>query len=458
MAAETSLAALVRALPEAERRKLLDALSAPAAEELRFAWRFWARPSQLSPWSPARGAAARAAALARWTGAVWICGRGYGKTRIGAESTIEEARADPTMRASLIGRTAADVRDVMVEGESGILARSPPSFRPVYEPSKRRLRWPNGATATTFSADQPDQLRGPQSSWIWADEIAAWQYRDTWDQARFGLRLGAHPRFVATTTPRPTSIVRELLADERVRVVRGSTYDNAANLAPDYLSQIRRRYEGTTLGRQEIHAEVFDESPGALWQRARLDSLRAANAPPLVRVVVAIDPAVTAGEDSDETGIVVAGVCRDRALWVLEDASGRMSPGDWATRAIDAYRRHKADRIVAEANNGGDMVADVLRTRDRSAAVTLVHASRGKLTRAEPVSALYEQGRAHHVGVFRELEDQLCTWVPGMGSPDRLDALVWAGTELVIDAVDVGTIAPTDGLDREWPLDAMGRG
>lgn len=353
------------------------------------------------------------------------------------------------MRAALIGRTAADVRDVMVEGESGILAKSAPGFRPTYEPSKRRLTWPNGAMATTYSADQPDQLRGPQHSWAWADELAAWPYRDTWDQVQFGLRLGAHPRFAVTTTPRPTSLVRELLKDPRVFVVRGSTYDNASNLAPDFLAKMRKRYEGTTLGRQELHAEVFDEAPGALWKRSRIDELRRLVVPDLVRIVVAIDPAITASEDSDETGIVVAGRCRDFSLWTIEDVSGRYSPDEWARKAIDAFVRWKADRLVAEANQGGDMVEDVIRQRDRDVPIRLVHASRGKATRAEPVAALAEQGRAHHVGSHPALEDQLCTWVPGMPSPDRMDAYVWAGTDLVIDAHDVPLPAPDDGeLDR----------
>lgn len=444
----------------------MEALSPAEADALLASWGFWARPSQLSPWSPVHGAAARTAALLRWSGAMWCAGRGYGKTRIGAESTIEEARADPTMRAALIGRTAADVRDVMVEGESGILARSPADFRPVYEPSKRRLTWPNGAQATTYSADTPDQLRGPQNSWAWADELAAWPYRDTWDQVRFGLRLGAHPRYLVTTTPRPTSLVRELLADRRCAVTRGSTYDNAANLARDFLTTLQRRYEGTTLGRQEIFAEVFDEAPGALWRRvAMLDAHRVTAAPALHRVVVAVDPAVTATEESDETGIVVAGVARVGDVphgYTLRDLSGRHTVDAWATTALRAVYEHQADRIVAEANQGGDMVADVLRHRDlvidgrtvlrgRDVPITLVHASRGKLTRAEPVAGLYEQGRWHHVGVFAQLEDQLCNWVPGHESPDRLDALVWAGFALIVDTTDVTTVGPS-ALDRASPL------
>lgn len=452
-----SRASWVASLPEATRRRWIQSLSPAEAEALTYSWGFWARPQQLSPWSPQRGREARLAGLARWSGALVLAGRGFGKTRMGGCSTNEEAEADPQMRAALIGRTAADVRDVMIEGESGILQTSRPDFRPTYEPSKRRLTWPNGAQATTYSADTPDQLRGPQHTWAWADEVAAWPYRDTWDQVQFGLRLGAHPRWMATTTPRPTSLIRELLKDPRVLVVRGSTYDNASNLAPDFLAKMRARYEGTTLGRQELYAEVFDEAPGALWKRAAmLDAHRVKVAPPLHTIVVAVDPAVTATEESDETGIVTAGIGGDPAAphgYTLADDSGRYTPDGWATAALTAYHRHRADRIVAEANQGGDMVADVLRHRDlvidgrtvlrgRDVPITLVHASRGKLTRAEPVAGLYEQGRVHHVGMLAALEDQLCQWVPGHASPDRLDALVWAYTALIVDGYVYGSASP----------------
>ncbi len=411
-----------------------------------------------------------------------IAGRGYGKTRVGAETTIEEVKEQRSaFRGHLIARTAGDVRDVVVEGESGILARSPPDFRPVYEPSKRRLSWPNGAVATTFSADQPDALRGPQCSWIWADELAAWTYRETWDQARFGLRLGAQPRALVTTTPRPTSLVREIVKDPGAYVTRGSTYDNAANLAPGFLAAMKRRYEGTTIGRQELRAEILDETPGALWRRADIDRRRVDAAPELARIVVAIDPATTSGEESDETGIVVVGLGRVRTIksavfaaagpaglgivtteipiepthaYVLEDLSGRHTPDGWARIAIEAYRRHSADRIVAEVNQGGDLVEATLRHAPggREAAYRAVRASRGKVARAEPVAALYERGVVHHVGALPGLEDQLVTWVPGQPSPDRLDALVWALTEIVLDGPDGTPISADSGsLDVESP-------
>ncbi|MEI6065554.1 MAG: terminase family protein, partial [Pseudanabaena sp. ELA748] len=339
------------------------------------------------------------------------------------------------LRIALVAATSADVRDVLVEGESGLLAIAPPHARPVYEPSKRRLTWPNGVIATTYSADEPDRLRGPQHDAGWCDELAAWRYPDAWDQLMFGLRLGTDPRVVVTTTPRPTPLVRQLVRSPSTHVTRGSTYDNRANLAPAFFDQIVTRYEGTRLGRQELNAEILDDAPGALWSRAMLDGSRVDRAPlALRRVVVAVDPAVTSTESSDETGIVVAGVGTDGHGYVIADHTGKYSPADWARLAVRLYREHKADRIVAESNQGGDMVAHTIRTVDPGAPVKLVHASRGKRTRAEPVVALYEQGRVHHVGVLAALEDQLCTWDASTSeaSPDRLDALVWALTDLVV--------------------------
>ncbi len=321
----------------------------------------------------------------------------------------------------------------MVEGESGILAIAPPWNRPHYEPSKRRVTWPNGAIATLYSADEPERLRGPQHDLAWPDELGAWRYPETWDMLMFGLRLGSKPRAVVTTTPRPTRLIRDLIASPTTVVTRGSTYDNRANLAPAFFEQIIRKYEGTRLGRQELYAEVLDDVPGALWTRATLEAARAqAPAPDLVRVVVAIDPAVTSGEDSDETGIIVAGKDANGHAHVLADRSCRMSPDGWATRAITALDEFKADRIVAEVNNGGDLVEATIRTVRRNAPYTKVHASRGKRVRAEPIAALYEQARVTHHGDLSALEDQMLTFLPegSDASPDRVDALVWALTEL----------------------------
>ncbi len=325
----------------------------------------------------------------------------------------------------------------MVEGESGILNISPAWNRPEYEPSKRRLTWPNGAIATCFSADEPERLRGPQFDAAWCDEVAAWRYPLAWDMLMFGLRLGTNPRCVITTTPKPTKLIRELLARKDVAVTRGSTKENAANLAPAFLNQIMGRYAGTRLGRQELDAELLDDVPGALWTHDVIDRARIAQAPQLVRIVVAIDPSGSGNDEADECGITVAGSDGKGHGYVLEDLSGRFAPTEWAQRAIAAYHRHKADRIVAEINFGGQMVEATLRAVDPSIPFTAITASRGKVLRAEPVSAFYEQSRVHHVGSFAELEDQMCGFASNFNratagySPDRVDALCFAVTELL---------------------------
>jgi len=392
----------------------------------------WARPDQLPP----------SGTWQRW---LILAGRGWGKTRTGAEWVRDRALRDPGCRVALVARTAADVRDVIVEGESGILAVHAPGERPTWEPSRRRLTWPNGSMATTYSADVPDQLRGPQHHYAWADELASWERPDTWDQLIFGLRLGITPQVVVTTTPRPTPIIRALLTAPGTVVTRGRTLDNRANLAPGVVADLQRRYGGTRLGRQELDGEVLTDTPGALWTWDRIDAARVTVAPQLRRVVVAIDPAVSAGEGSDETGIIVCGIGFDGRGYVLEDASGKYSPDGWARRAVHLAAEHKADRIVAEVNNGGQLVEHTLRTVDRAVAYKAVHASRGKATRAEPVAALYEQGRVSHIGRLDALESQMTGWDPSTStkSPDRIDALVWALTELMVSApgtVQTGTI------------------
>lgn len=362
-----------------------------------------------------------------------MAGRGFGKTRTGAEWIRSRVETDKFGRLALVGATAADVRDIMVEGESGILAVSPPWFRPTYEPSKRRLTWPNGAMATTFSAEEPDRLRGPQHELLWADELGVWKYPEAWHMALLGLRVGPHPQAVVTTTPKPIKILLDLVGSKRCVVTGGSTYENADNLAPSFLEQIVSQYEGTTIGQQEIYAQLLKELPGALWRRDQIAGLRLRIAPELARIVVAVDPAVTSTEESSETGIIVAGLGIDRQGYVLADLSCRKSPDGWARVAVEAYRRWQADRVVAEVNNGGDLVETVVRTVDAQVSYKSVHASRGKRVRAEPVAALYEQKRIHHVGNFEALEDQMCMFTPNSStSPDRLDALVWAMTELML--------------------------
>lgn len=376
-----------------------------------------------------------------------MAGRGFGKTRTGAEWARLRVESGKYGRLALVAPTAADARDVMVEGESGILAISPPHNRPLYEPSKRRLTWNNGTIATTYSADEPDRLRGPQHDAAWCDEIATWKYPDAWDMLMFGLRLGPDPRSVATTTPRPVRLVRDLIAHPTTAITRGSTYDNAINLAPAFLDQIVAKYEGTRLGRQELEGALLDDVPGALWERGQIDKLRRPRPADLARIVVAIDPAMTSGEDADETGIVVAGTgncdCAgkpERHGFVLADLTTRDTPDGWARRAVGAYHEQRADRIVAEVNNGGEMVQHTIRTVDPRVSYKAVHASRGKRVRAEPVAALYEQGKVHHVRGVRlaDLEDQMCNFVPDDygSSPDRVDALVWAITELMIEGRD----------------------
>ncbi len=366
-------------------------------------WRSKARLAQLPP-------------QGSWNVWILLAGRGFGKTWVGSSYINELAESGRAKRIGLIAGTAGDARDVMIEGESGILNTAPSWCRPEYEPSKRRLTWPNGAIATAFSSEESDRLRGPQTDFIWGDELASWSdAQSTWDMAMFGLRLGTHPRCVVTMTPRPIKLLKDLLKREGddVVVTRGSTFDNAANLAPPFLEAIRKRYEGTRLGRQELNAELLSDTPGALWQQDWIDRDRVEALPwgNLTRIVVAIDPAVTSGEDADETG---------------------------ATKAINLYRKHHADRIIAEVNNGGALVENTIRSVDPNVSYRAVHASRGKVTRAEPISALYEQGKVHHVGTFQQLEDQLCAFTSDFSrasagySPDRLDALVWAITELTL--------------------------
>jgi phage terminase large subunit-like protein len=389
------------------------------------AWAAIARPEQLPPDGDWR---------------TWLiqAGRGWGKTRTGAETIVSWVAAGYARRIAVVGQTNADVRDLSVRA---LLAAAGPQV--VYTETKHhRLLWPNGAEALGFSAEEPDSLRGYEFDTAWADELAAWPYPDAWHQLQFGLRVG-WARAIVTTTPRPTSLLRIISADPRTMVTRGRTIENAANLSSDALRHFLERYGGTRLGRQELDAEMLDDVEGALWRRDRIDDLRVAAAPDLVRIVVAIDPAVSSSEDADETGIVVAGKGIDGHGYLLADLSGRSSPDGWARQAVAAYQSWKADRIVAEVNNGGDLVEATIRTVDRAVPYMAIHASRGKRTRAEPIAALYEQGRIHHVGAYSALEDELCTALPegGSGPDDRLDALVWAFTELHI----VGSVLDEPG-------------
>ena len=411
-------------------------------------WRVWARDEQLAP-------------VGSWFAWLVLAGRGFGKTRTGAEWVLERVRAG-AKRIALVAPTAADARDTMVEGESGILARAHPSERPLYEPSKRRLTWPRyGAIATCFAAEKPDRLRGPQHDTAWCDELGAWKYpQATWDMLVFGMRLG-DPRVCVTTTPRPIPTLKDILRDPATAITRGSTYDNASNLAARFLARLKRKYEGTRLGLQELLAQMLEDTPGALWTTSLLERNRVKIAPALRRIVIAVDPQAAdpkragASEEDAETGIVAAGVDDGGDGYVLRDASGHLSPGDWGERAVLLFDELGGDRIVGEANNGGAMVEYVVRSAAEKlhregkrptphVSFQLVHASRGKHTRAEPIAALDEQKRIRHVGYFGELEPQMTTWVPGQKSPDRMDARVWALTALMLEDTGSTTAAQID--------------
>ncbi len=473
-------------------KNYVDRVSDQEFADLRSKWHFWARPNQIAP-------------LGDWTFWLLLAGRGFGKTRTGAEWVNERVQKGISKRIALVGPTAADVRKVMVEGESGLLAISPPWNRPTFEPSKLQVTWPNGAIAQLFSAEEPERLRGPQCDTFWADELAAWKkLQETWDMLQFGFRLGHDPRGVITTTPKPLPIVRSQVADDRdlpeakrgqnwtgqTVVTRGSTYENKANLAPKFFQQVVTKYEGTRLGRQELEAHILDDMPGALWQRTNIDANRisAITLPPiykeegvipgldvgledievlrgaakailervpedLTRIVVAVDPNVSNNEGSDEIGITVAGKGMSGRGYVLADCSMRGSPNEWASAAVIAHDIFGADRIIGEANQGGNMVEYTIVTAAKSlkeqglrssdfVGVTLVHATRGKVTRAEPASALYEQNKITHVGTHKTLEDQMCLFTTdfdrkAMGySPDRVDSLVWGLTALFHEQQD----------------------
>lgn len=453
MTQNVSPAQLLASLPEALRNEHLARLSTEVKAHLAFHWPFWARPNQLAP-------------IGDYLTWMILAGRGFGKTRSGSEWVRALAcgssplAAGTHSRFALVAETAADTRDVLVEGDSGILSVHPKDFRPTYEPSKRRLTWPNGAVATLYNGTEPDQLRGPQHDAAWVDELAKFDYaQETWDMLQFGLRLGQNPKQLVTTTPRPIPLIRNILKDPATVTTRGSTRDNAMNLAPSFLKTVEDRYAGTRLGRQELEAEILDDLPGALWSHENLDKHRVKDFPDLNRIVVAVDPSGTKGagesEEGDDIGIVVAGKGIDGRGYVLFDGTCNLSPAGWGRRACDLYhgswfnanhlawggekdeRMVKADRLVAEKNFGGAMVEHVIKTTDHNVAYKEVTASRGKIARAEPVAALYEQGRISHVGTFAEMEDQMCLMAPegfsGEGSPDRADACVWALTELFLD-------------------------
>ena len=416
------------ALPDNATVDDVRALAYSITEEEKWAfwydWPSWARDEQLMPEGD-------------WLTWLVLAGRGFGKSRALAEAVRTITTREPGVRIAIIGPTAADCRDVIIEGESGIMSVFPPGEQPEYLPSKRLLRFRNGSQGFVYSAEEPERLRGPQHGYAFADELAVYpEVEALWDNLQFGLRLGERPRVIVTTTPKPLPFLKKLMADASTVVTRGSTFDNSANLPKPVLDYFRRVYGGTRIGQQELMGEVLDEAEGALWHRSRIEALRVKEAPELVRIVIAIDPATTSGENSDETGIIAAGMGVDGDGYVLADATCRLEPFGWANRAISLFDKLEADKICAEANNGGDMIEATLRTVRRNIPYEKVHASRGKVARAEPVAALYEQGRVHHIGALEALEAEMVNFVPGAltKSPNRADALVWALSYLMVKA------------------------
>lgn len=445
----------LKRLNPSQRRAFLESLSEEEANLLtrivmqgdKPDWRSIARPEQLSP-------------EGEWLTWMFLAGRGAGKTRSAAEWVLEKAQT-PNLRIALVGRTPADVRDVMVEGESGILACAR-ELDIQYEPSKRKLTFPNGTIAMTYSAEVASQLRGPQHHLAWADEVSSWtdapkgdSIDTAWNNLMLGLRLGKSPRVVVTTTPKPNRLTKDILGRKSTQVTKGSTYDNLANLADSFREQVLESYEGTRLGRQELMGELLEDVEGALWSNKMLEeALHEDELPSMQRIIVAIDPSGGDGAGNDEQGIVVAGKGIDGFFYIMADRSCKLSPQGWASRAVAAYHEFRADKIVAEKNFGGDMVSAVVKQVDNNVSFKMVTASRGKVQRAEPIAALYEQGKVRHVKGLDDLEAQMTGWTPEDGtSPDRLDALVWAMTELALGKQPIGA-APviSIGQSNPWQL------
>ncbi len=433
-------------------RSFYKQLSADERVGLLYLWEAWARSEQLAP-------------ALEWFTWIYMAGRGSGKTRSGAEWVRKQAESGTVKRIGLIASTVSDYRDTMIEGESGILSVSPPWFYPIWEPSKRKLTWPNGCVAYCFSSEKPDRLRGPQFEKIWADELAAWnRLEETFDNMMFGLRLG-DPQLMITTTPRPLKILKDLLKEDTTVLSKGSTYDNIRNLSPRFFEYVINKYEGTRIGRQEIHAEILDDNPNALFQRDDIEANRIEpkDLPELDRVCIPVDPAATSGEKSNDTGIVPVGIKKISGLehfYILGDHTCHLKPDGWGRQVLKAYHYHKANYVAGETNNGGEMVEHVIKTCQikvkeysekgkpvraftlfgRNVPFKEVRATRGKVKRAEPIGALSEQGRIHFVGRLPKVEDECCEWDPSdpsEESPDRLDSLVWGVTSLMTQSATV---------------------
>jgi phage terminase large subunit-like protein len=412
-----------------KRHELLQGIDEEGAEQILANWRFWARPEQLAPGTAEAG---------DWTSWVFLGGRGSGKTRAGAEwvrGLVAGARAP--LRIALVSETYADARHTMVEGVSGPMNIGTYKERPAYLPSLRELRWPGGSRAQIFSSEDPEGLRGPQFTHAWCDELAKWRNGEaTWSMLQLALRLGERPRQLVTTTPRPVAHLKAILDDPQTVVTRATSYANRANLSDAFFGQVIARYEGTRLGRQELMGELLEDFAGALFRRADIEAARVRAAPELSRIVLAVDPPVSTGEDADECGLIVAGRAGEEAFILADLTVHGLSPAAWASRVVDAAEEYSADRVVVEVNQGGDLIETLLRQCAPNLPVKPVRASRGKVLRAEPVAALYERGRVHHVGDLPRLEDQMVHFdADGRAhakSPDRVDALVWALTDLLL--------------------------
>ena len=434
-------------------RVLHDSLSSDERLALRHCWRAWARPCETRA---APGFLKRPPGHGVWSGQIppasdwlfWLmlAGRASGKTWTGANWTCEMAESLPLERSAIVGATSADARRTMLRGKAGVLRMAKPWFYPRWYHTDQTLIWPNGHVTTLYTADESGRLRGPEHAFAWADELCVWGDPEAWDMLQMTMRGGARPRTLVTTTPNSSRIIRELMEGQDTALTIGETADNAGNLSPQYLHRLLRKYEGTRLGRQELLGEVVEDAEGALWSRALLEAWRVPKAPALRRIVVAVDPSASTRSGGALCGIVVAGLGEDGQCYVISDLSGSMSPDSWARKAAEAYHALKADRIVFEINHGGAMVEQTFRTVDADLPLLAVNAAKGKWSRAEPVVALYEQGRVHHVQPdggdpclrsLVDLEDQMCGWTPGSRvSPDRMDALVYAVTELMLGKGD----------------------
>ena len=433
-----------------EYANIIDKLEAQYGEEglknLKYQWELLARPKQLPP-KPYEA----------WRAWCVLAGRGFGKTRTGAEWVRMMVETEQAKRIALVGPTAADVNHVMIGGESGILAISPPWDKPVWSSTNRTLKWKNGAIAETYSAEEPERLRGPQHDAAWCDELAAWRYQYAWDMLMFGLRLGENPQVLVTTTPKPVPVLMDLLKLESTWTTVGTTYENRSNLAKPFFEEVIKKYEGTRLGQQELMAAIMEEVPGALWSYPNLEDNRVKfedlnKLPEFPLIVLAIDPATTARTSSAETGMCIAAYGSDDHFYILHLDSYKESPENWASRALRLFDQYGCDRLVAEVNNGGDLVQAVIQAINPLQKVYAVHASRGKTTRAEPIAALYEKNRVHHVGTFARAEEQMTQFNPienPYGLKDMVDALVWAMTTLVEETQGKNIYMPKVGGVRQ---------